>query len=72
MQQRPNQALDPVYTGWDKFLNGQKLARIRLSFTRDTRNRANIERQTVLSSVTEFAGFGVNWLQSKKLVRLNI
>ena len=27
-----------VYTGLDKFLNGQKLAHIRLSFTRDLRN----------------------------------
>ena len=33
--------LDPVYTGSDKFLNGQKLARIHLSLTRDPRNRAS-------------------------------
>ena len=30
---------DRVYKGLVKFLNGQKLARIRLSFTRDPRNR---------------------------------
>ena len=29
---------EPVYTDPDKFLNGQKIARIHLSFTRDPRN----------------------------------
>ena len=33
--------LDPVYTGSGKFLNGQKLAQIHLSLTRDLRNRAS-------------------------------
>ena len=32
--------LDSVYTGADKFLDGHELARIRLSLTRDLRNRA--------------------------------
>ena len=34
-------SLDPVFTGLDKFLKGQKLARIHLSFTREPRNRAS-------------------------------
>ena len=37
------------------FLNGQKLARIRLFFTRDPRNREVFELQTVPQSVREFA-----------------
>ena len=41
-------------------LNGEKLARIRLSFTQNTRYRASFERQTVLQPVTEFGRFCVN------------
>ena len=33
--------LGPVYTGPDKFLHGQKLARFHLAFTRDQRNWTN-------------------------------
>ena len=33
--------LDPVYTGLDKRLQGQKFAQIRLSFMRDPWNRAS-------------------------------
>ena len=35
-----NYDLDSVYTGVDKFLHRHELARIRLSLTRDLRNRA--------------------------------
>ena len=38
-----------------KFFNGQKRARIRLSFTCEPRNREVFELQTVLQSVREFA-----------------
>ena len=34
--------LGPVYTGPDKLLHGQKLARFHLAFTRDWRNWTNI------------------------------
>ena len=39
-----------VYTGPDKFLNGQKLAQIRLSFTRDLRNLATFWKAKCASS----------------------
>ena len=41
-------------------MNGEKLARIRLSFTQNTQYRASFERQTVLQPVTEFGRFCVN------------
>ena len=42
-------------TPFYKFLNGLKLARIRLSFTCDPRNREVFELQAVLQSAREFA-----------------
>ena len=36
-----NKHLDPVYTGPDKSLHGQKLAQFHLTFTRDRRNWTN-------------------------------
>ena len=41
LQGRNCNVSDPVYTDPDKFLNRQKLAWIRLSITRDPRNRAS-------------------------------
>ena len=63
----------PFYTGLDKLLNGQKLAMICLTFTRDLRDLAmSFERQTVLLSAAEFARFRVNGLHGKKIVHWNI
>ena len=60
----------PFYAGLDKFLNGQKLTLICLTFTRVLRDLAmSFERQTVLQSVAEFARFRVNGLHGKKIVR---
>lgn len=36
----PKSNCSPIYKGSDKFLNGEKLAQIRVSFTRNLRNRA--------------------------------
>ena len=52
--------LDPVYTCLDECLNGQKLARIRLSFMRDPWNPAS---SLTANNVTEFARFRVSGLQ---------
>ena len=61
--------LDPVYTGLDKCLNGQKLARIHLSFMREPWNRAS---SWTANNGTEFARFRVSGLQkNKKCVRSN-
>ena len=49
-----------VYKGLVKFLNGQKLTRIRLSFTRDPRNRASF----FLGSV-QTACIGKKFVRSK-------
>ena len=52
-----------------KFFNGQKRARIRLSFTCEPRNREVFELQTVLQSVREFARSLLTGWTDKKFVR---
>ena len=57
----------PVYKSPDKFLNGQKLARIRLLFTRNPRNCARFSTADITEICRRICTVPCKWVAQVKI-----